>query len=372
MRPALRRLWLALHRWLGLTLGAALALVALTGASLIVLKPLDERLHPELFAAPAATAGPASLDAIRQSLVARFGAQASFILRPPREAGETFWAYVHGPWDGVAYLDPATASILGTRGEREGVVPLLYEVHSNLLLGDAGRPVLAALALAYLVLLASGLALWWPRDWRRAWRVERRTGAARLLVDLHKVGGSLLGLLLAVSVASGAWMAWKPLSAFVTALAGQTALPVPQAGPVAGPAASLDAMVRQALAAYPGARVGYVQLPGATQPVRVRLKLPDDPHPNGLTSVWFHPATGAPLAARRWSDNELGARLTSTVYPLHTGTLGGPLHEALNALLGLALFGLGVSGAWLWWRRDRLRRSQAPAKGHSQGVRSCL
>ena len=35
MRPALRRLWLRLHRWVGLALGLVLAVAALTGASLI-------------------------------------------------------------------------------------------------------------------------------------------------------------------------------------------------------------------------------------------------------------------------------------------------------------------------------------------------
>lgn len=35
MRPALRRAWLRLHRWVGLSLGLVLAAVALTGALLM-------------------------------------------------------------------------------------------------------------------------------------------------------------------------------------------------------------------------------------------------------------------------------------------------------------------------------------------------
>ena len=55
-----------------------------------------------------------------------------------------------------------------------------------------------------------------------------------------------------------------------------------------------------ALQAHPGARVGYVVLsPRDEQAVRVRMKLEDDPHPNGLTSLWFHPATGDLLATQR-------------------------------------------------------------------------
>ncbi|WP_210235074.1 FAD-binding oxidoreductase, partial [Mesorhizobium sp. M2D.F.Ca.ET.233.01.1.1] len=36
--------------------------------------------------------------------------------------------------------------------------------------------------------------------------------------------------------------------------------------------------------------------------------VPDDPNPNGLTSVWLDPSTGRILAAQRWNALDLGAR----------------------------------------------------------------
>lgn len=354
MRLALRRLWLRLHRWVGLSLGLVLSLVALTGASLIVLKPLDQALHPGLFARPAPPTAPVSLDAVRQALAARYGAQASYTVRPPRQPAETLWVHVRGPWDGTAYVDPATARILGERGEYEGLVNFLFELHSSLLLGDAGRPLMAGLALAYFFLLVTGLALWWPATWKSAWNLRFKAGLTRSLFDLHRVGGSVLGLLIAVSVFSGAYMAWKPLSGFVTTVAGDTATLPPKVAPWQGAGAPLDAMAATAQALFPDARVGYVQIPPQpTRPIRFRLKLPDDPHPNGLTSVWFHPGSGEVLAVHQWNQLEAGTHANSYIYPLHTGVLGGVWHEAANALLGLALFCLGATGVWLWSRRRR-------------------
>jgi len=359
MGVATRRWWLRLHRWLGLGLGLALATVALTGALLVVLKPLDQRLNAQLFAAATPGAPAAALDAMRAAVVQRYGAQASFTLRPPRAATDTFWVRVGGPWHGTAYLDPSNARLLGQRGEAEGAVNWLFELHSALLLGEDGKPLLAVLALAYLLLLATGLLLWWPRDWRQAWRLRLDAGTTRSLFDLHRLAGSLLGLAIAVSISSGAYMAWRPLSRFVTTLAGDTPAPPPRVRNAVGQA-SLDAMARTARALFPQSGIGYVQLaPGAA--VRFRLKLPDDPHPTGLTTVWFHPASGELLAVRRWSELEAGARGNSYIYPLHTGELGGPAHEALNALSGVAAAGLGVTGGWLWWRRRRARAGAAAA-----------
>ncbi|HEY0887029.1 MAG TPA: PepSY-associated TM helix domain-containing protein [Ramlibacter sp.] len=358
MRAAARRWWLRLHRWLGLSLGLGLALGAFTGASLIVLEPLDQRLHRELFAAAMPDAPPASLDTVRQAVVQHHGPQSSFTMRPPRAPGDTFWVRVSGPWHGTTYLDPATARILGRRGKQEGVVNFLFELHSALLLGENGRPLLAAIALSYLFLLATGLVLWWPRNWRQAWRMRLDGGATRSLFDLHRVAGSLLGLVIAVSVASGAYLAWKPLARFVTAVSGHAPAQPPTVAPVPGAAASLQSMARTAQALFPRAGIGYIHLaPQPWKPVRFRMKLADDPHPNGLTSVWFHPVTGTVLAVHRWDELDAGTRGNSYMYPLHTGELGGVAHEALNALSGFTLFGLGVTGGWLWWRRRRDKAS---------------
>jgi uncharacterized iron-regulated membrane protein len=362
----MRRFWLRLHRWLALALGLPLVVVALLGSALVVLKPLDRWLHAELFSVPAGPAAPDLLDRTRRQLQAEFGPGASFVLRPPRQAGESLRATVRGPWEGFVYLDPRDARELGRRGEREGLFNFVFELHSALLMNDAGKPLLAVLALAYLVLLAGGLVLWWPRRWRQAFALAMDRGLLRGLFDLHRTGGAVLGLLIAIPVASGAYMAWKPLSQGVTTLSGQAALTPPKVRAMERPPVALDALVATASAQFGGAPVGYVQLPaGTAKPVRVRLMLADDPHPNGLTSVWMHPQTGAVLRADRWNALDPGARANSVIYPLHTGELGGLALETLNALLGLALAALGSAGLWLWWLRRPAPRGERRAQART-------
>src|SRR5687768_8199232 len=132
MHAAVRRLWLRLHRWVALSLGLLLALQALVGSALVVLKPLDRAMNPQLFQA-GSSAGSGTLEAARRALVGKFGPEVAFTLRPPREPGDTLWALVHAPqWDGTVYFDPASARELGRRGEHEGAFNLLFELHSSL------------------------------------------------------------------------------------------------------------------------------------------------------------------------------------------------------------------------------------------------
>lgn len=366
IRPAIRRLWLKAHRYCALTLGWLLALVALLGAALTVAHPLDHALHPELFARSAgASASTCALETVQARLRSEFGSQAAFTYRPPREPSDTLWVRVRSDWNGTVYFDPADCAERGRRGEAEGFYNLLFELHSSLLLEDRGRAVLAITAATYLLLLASGLVLWWPARWPPTLRIRWNAGALRSVFDLHSVGGAVLGLLIAVSVATGAYMAWPPLRPFVSGLVGErpaAAPTLPRGGP-SGPARPLDELVAVAHASFPDAMVGYVMSGGdAKRPVRVRLKLPDDPHPNGLSSVWLHPVTGEILASQRWSGLDFGHRIISVVYPLHSGALGGSLHPVLVGLTGLSLAGLGGSGLWLWWRRRATKRQPAFVK----------
>jgi uncharacterized iron-regulated membrane protein len=361
LRAPLRRLWLRIHRWIGLTLGPVLAFTALLGAALVVAQPLDCLTHPTLFIARshadvhATSAAPAArLEPLRRRLLAEFGPDTNLTLRPPREPGETLWVLVRGKWEGTVYLDPVTGAEQGRRGAQEGAYNLIYKIHSSLLLGSTGKAILAFVALAYLCLLVTGLVLWWPVRWPPSLRIVLDRGLARGLFDLHRTGGAVLGLLIAVSVATGAYMAWRPLGDAISRSLGQQPFepPVIAKGGATGARLTLDELVARAQQVYPGEPIGYVLVPGkADRPVRVRFRLSDDPHPNGISSVWLNPVTGEVLAARKWQDLDAGNGAVAVIFPLHTGQLGGRVHQAITALLGLSLGGLGLSGIWLWWRR---------------------
>ena len=365
MSPAARRLWTRLHRWVALSVGWLLVLSALAGSLLTLAQPVDQWVHSDLFRQQAgSSASAASLAAVHARLDAEFGGATGYTFRPPREPGDTLRVFVRGAWEGVVYFDAAGRE-LGRRGETEGLYNLLFELHSSLLLGDAGKAVLTIAAGLYLVLLLTGLVLWWPRRWPPSLRIQWRAGALRATMDLHKVTGAVLGVLITVSVASGAYMAWPPLRTFLTTASGHS----PVAGPKLAPAAAgqarapLDEVVRRAKALFPQGMVGYVQVPGpAHQPVRVRLKLPDDPHPNGLTSVWLHPGTAQVLKVVRWSELDPGSKAVAVVYPLHTGALGGPVHQVVVGVTGLALGLLGATGLLLWWKRRVVRARQPAAR----------
>lgn len=366
----LRAWWVSAHRWTALSLGVLLLAAAFTGSLLVLARPLDRALHPYLFVAQ--DPGAVDLQPLVERLRIEFGPQAAFNLRLP-QPGQTLQVLVSGPWNGTLYLDPVSGFERGRRAVDEGFLQVLFEFHSTLLAGDTGRAVLAWAALAYVVLLGSGAVLWWPL--RRRWRVRAKAGMLPFLFDAHRVTGAVSSLLILVSVVTGAYLAWRPLAGWVSALGGPR--PVATApGLVARPGEmaprTVDAAIALAQAQWHGAVATAVQVPPrAIAASQVRLRLPDDDHPIGMSVVSLDPVTGMVQAARRWNRREAGTRAFSLVYPLHTGQLYGVGHQAVVCLTGMALVGLGWSGLWLWWRRRLSTALAAVAPSHAAPARSC-
>ena len=109
-RPSARgRLWVrALHRWLGLAVGAVLLVSASTGLWLALLGPADKRQIAALCGdAPAVVNHQALVDAVRE----RLGPLTSLTLRMPHGERACVTAFAKtASWHGELFLHPASLS----------------------------------------------------------------------------------------------------------------------------------------------------------------------------------------------------------------------------------------------------------------------
>lgn len=360
------------HRWIALSAGLVLVLNAFTGLLLLGGRPLDAALNPQLFTVPPGEAS-VSLESIKADLQPRNGNQL-IILRPPARPTDSLIAEIRGDsgWEGQVFIDPYTGRKLGERGRFDGVNGL-FELHSALLSGNTGKGMLGIVAACMVVMFLSGITLWWPVRWRLAFKVSLTNGRLRSLFDLHRVGGAVLGVWVLTCVATGGLLAWRPAAQWINDLSGHPPEQAPKVLLTKGAStATVDLLVQRAKSATPNSEISSIQLPPKLgQAVRVRAKVGDDPHPNGLTSIWLHPQTGAVLRIDWWSQLPPGSRMFSWLYPLHTGKLAGALGIVMTALGGCSLLGFGVTGSWMWWLRrknncrQKQKRAAAPAAHHS-------
>jgi uncharacterized iron-regulated membrane protein len=385
MSPATRKLVTRLHLWLGLPAAGVYLVVALTGAILVYEKDLDRAWHPELWQLDA-TAPALPLDTLLPLAQASAPGYVLKEVRLTAGAGQPAeFRFDRGPH---VRLDPATGALLGTRARGDSFFGLVERLHTNLVIGSVGKWIVTVSTVVLLVLLGTGLILWWPKQWRQF------KGAVSLALDrkgrafhfnLHNTLGFWSAIPLFAMALTGSIMAIKPLGAALQGGAREMRPPAALSDP-ALPAAPLAVIATHAAETFPGWQQLRLHAPRAMtaspdnhdepayagkgknpaqQTWRVEAVTAGTPHEHARSRAWLDPRTAAVLRVDRFADLPLGARLRALARPLHDGSILGRPTQFIVFLGVLMLPVLSVTGVSLWWlkRRAQRARSQCAAVG---------
>lgn len=270
-----------------------------------------------------------------------------------------------------AFVDPVRARVLAVVPEEERFVQVIKTLHGELLLGDGGSVVVELAASWAIVMVITGLYLWWPRDFRLLGGVlypRLGGGGRRFWRDLHAVTGvwiSFLALFLLLSALpwTNVWGdGFKELRRLTgTALLRQDwdrsrstdhAAHSPSTGnapeTTPDPEISLDEVLR---------RVAPLEF---TSPVLISpptasdhaWKIRSDSQNRPLRqSLKIDAATGAVLARESFADRHVIDRIVGVAVAAHEGQLFAPLNQVLGVLTAAGLVTLCVSAVVMWWRR---------------------
>lgn len=355
----LRSLLLNVHLYLGLATGLVLAVVCLTGAILAFEKEIEQAMHPERYQVEA--------QGIRLPLD-RVAARVEEALPGARVTGVTVHAdsrrslelTLSGKGSTRAYADPYTGALLDHHRADAGFFHAVEALHRRLLANDTGKMVVGVSTLLFLVILASGVVLWWPRDrgqLRARTRVKRGAGWKRLNHDLHVSLGIYAAVFLFVMGFTG--LAWS-FRWFNDGIYAVTSSPKPdpkrdRPKSVFRPGAErvpLETAYTAGLVAMRGAPSHTVAFPDdSAGSVQVRALAANAPHDRATDALYLDQYTGAVLKVDRWEGRSLGARARATFYPVHVGSIGGMPTRVLAFFACLLGATFPLSGMLIWWNK---------------------
>lgn len=356
MPLALQRALRIAHRWVGLVLSLLLAVIALSGTLLVFKDDWTRLTVPD--ARQQAALDREALARVLDSAGSRLGDRGLTALRFGTETLGVHRAYFLG--GGGAFLDRDGHVVEEwSRGGR--AEDWLLDLHHRLLAGDAGHWIAGGTALATVLLVVSGLAVWWPtrRAFRnRLWPRSSRRGE---LMTAHRELGVWVSLPLLVLCLTGAAMIFPaPSVALLGGLLGGEAPPAAPVPAVASPPP--DIAWRDALEAghgqFPDATLRIVSWPRDGATATLRYRQPAEWHPNGRSVVQYRPGQGVVHHLDATSLGR-GLRVFNTFYPLHSARIGGPLVKAAVAVSGLAATLICLFGAWSFFRRPGSFKSSA-------------
>jgi uncharacterized iron-regulated membrane protein len=347
-----------IHTWLGITLGAVLAITCLTG-SIVVFRQADRPFRAGV------SSGAISLDRAAGE-VSRFvpGARvtrARFPILPGdpyvfqiRSAGEQT--------ERVAF-DGASGRVLGLL-PAVSWMDWMIDLHRNLLSGKVGRKIVGAVGILSLVLSLTAVILWLASGahWKEFTRI--RSGAQiRFYFELHRAIGLWSVCFVVLLSATGIALAYSDWarSVWESATGGPASYHAPRVDASEQATKTLDEYMAAARAAMPDGAPTELRIPqSAGDAVQLRFRRNTDFAPTGMNRVYLGPASGQVLSVNLAANWPLTMRLYQLMDPVHYGEFGGTTIKVLWAALGAMPSILFVSGVFFWWLRNK-KSGGAPA-----------
>ncbi len=414
--PRVNKLYFAAWRWhfyAAVLVVPFLIMLTVTGAIMMIYTGTGNQLGQ---AARVSATGPAlpvsqllatAVDAVPDSVADQYVA--------PEAADRAAYVVVKQDKAAIAVaVDPFTGAVLNVQDKNKTLYAIANDIHGSLLIGDIGDFLIEAAASLTILMVVTGLYLWWPRErGLRAMFVPRLAARGRSLwKELHGAVGTWVSVALLLFCLSGlAWAGiWggkfvQPWGSFPIAKKAeqwssdvthasmshgvtgdvpwaleQTPMPIStgqQMGQQSGDHAGHD----HGGTASPVAVVAPA-LPGAATPVTVdtvadwaaangfagqyKLTLPkgdtgvftvaaegrneDGVNPNADRTVHLDRYNGAVLADIGYADYGLIAKAMAWGIGLHKG-LAGTWNFILNLVLLAMILMTCVSGIVMWWKR---------------------
>lgn len=313
------------------------------------------------------------------------------------------------------HVNPYTLVITGIRNPEDAQMAVVRRLHGTLLGGDIGSHIVELVACWTLVMLVTGLWMWWPKHWRVIGVFVPRVsvGGRRMWRDLHAVPSAIISLFVIALVLTG--LPWSAFWGVQLAKLGETmpfvaptpnfaahapalhaehktkaAKPMPPAhdhmdhmqhmGRSNDPAAAkIPWVIQNSLQPKGGALlVGIAKvephlamLDRAKFGEGVRIFYPDGPggtfmvnyipdQAEGQRTIHVDPADGRVVDDIGWQQYSPGGRLIEWGTMLHMGRQYGLANQFANLAICLALIGAVISALVHYWKRRPAGQVGAP------------
>lgn len=341
---------LSFHRWIALVFAPFLLLQALTGSALLFRSELSAVIEPARSTPQGETVSVSALYNAARDL--RSGVTPTRIFLPGHPDGAAF-AHLSDS-DGTtsyAMIDPGNAAVIAEGGVWRFPLQAALNLHYQLNAGQAGMLLVCIYGTALAILALTGLWHWWPGRRRalKSLKIPARTPQRLKLQMWHRSTGAVTAIGLIVVAVTGVLTAVPSLA--ISSL--WTTTPAPAASfPYS--AEQIDSGIAMAQAEFPQGRLRDIRFrPDGS--LAVNFRAPRD-GPWAVDTVTVDPAKPDAISAMPTEANDA---LWTITYPLHTGTIIGPLGRYLILALAAALVFLAISGPLQWWRARTYRKFRA-------------
>lgn len=351
-----------IHLWLGLATGLVVFIISITGALYIFEEEIREVTQKDFRYVTLQQKPFVGLDKI----IVNFGKispKDQLKLIRIEDGFPNATVEITSKKSAVYYFNPYDASLV--KKGSEDWLGVVEHIHTSLLLGKTGEFIMQWSVVIFVLMLITGLVLWFPGQMRllkQSLTIKRKASFKRLNYDLHNVLGFYASIILLVTALSGLYFAFKGVktaaSFFTGSKLGQGkavfAVKSVQIDPLP---IRYNKIYTEAKTKYPGAISSSFSLRGKGE-LRLRLIYPYR-WARKQNTFFYEEATGTMIRAKLYKDFNGADLIEATNYDLHTGRLLGLPNKILSFFAALIAASLPITGFIIWWKKRKKPKKKA-------------
>lgn len=186
-------------------------LLAITGTIYLFKSDVNEQVYKDVFFVKSRSLEAIPLPYTEQLMAAKLHSSKEITgvdLPESDEYNTGFKLKGKGRASEVLYIDPYTGELTGKFSQQQTLMHKVRKLHGELLLGKLGTLAIELVASWFIVLLLTGIYIWWPKKayGGGVFTIRFKGGKRLFWRDVHAVGGFWLSLFLLLIIAGG--MPW--------------------------------------------------------------------------------------------------------------------------------------------------------------------
>ncbi len=362
-----------IHLWLGLSSGIIVFIIAVTGCLYSFQEEIQNITEEYRFVEKQDKPFllPSQLEQIARKEIPDKALHAIKYNGSEKSAEAIFFHY-EPTYYYIVYLNPYSGEVLEKANMDEGFFRFILDGHFYLWLPhEIGQVVIATATLIFLVMLISGLILWYPRNknaTKQRFRFKWKEGTKwkRKNYDLHNITGFYVFLIALIFAITGLvwgfqWFAYS----YYTALGGEKSLvyedPISTKTKLAleKPVDKVWALMQKQ---YPTAKSIEVHPPENDSTSIAANANPEEGTYWKTDYRYFDQYTLEEKEVNhifgKYENAAISDKLMRMNYDLHTGAVFGLAGKIFAFLISLLIASLPVSGFYIWWGRNQKEKKR--------------
>jgi uncharacterized iron-regulated membrane protein len=372
-----KKIILRVHLWLGLASGLIIVFLGITGCILAFQREIEDSTQSYRFVEPQQQAflPPSQLKSIAEKELPGKHIHAVLYEGKEHAAKVIFYQFQPEEYYYMTYLNPYDGTVLNVKDMDKDFFRIIVMGHFYLWLPpEIGQPIVASATLIFVVMMISGLILWWPRNkaarkqrftikWNARWR--------RKNYDLHNVLGFYMTWVAIILAFTGLIWGFQWFANGVYKVAGGDKSlvyqePLSDTNRISHASLNqpaIDAVWHKMNAQYPGAQWIEVHIPETdASPVAANAN-PDRDTYWKTDYRYYDQYTLKELSVDhvygRYNEAGVADKIMRMNYDLHTGAIWGLPGKVLMFFASLIAASLPVTGIYIWWgRRKKSKRTK--------------